>query len=236
MRVLLTGASGFIGRQCYKFLKELGCEVVGICNKNNIADSHLVKLDLLETHPKYLKEFVEYTRADTLLHTAWDVGPGYQNSVNNLAWAAKSLELVKEFYATGGKRVVTVGSCFEYDFTYRIENYPLHENYIGQKSPTTVYGTSKLSMYNMIRKYAESKNLNYAHARVFYLFGPHEASNRLVPSITRSLLEKGTADCSHGAQIRDFMYVEDVADAIVTLTTFPSTNGLFNIGSGKKQL
>jgi nucleoside-diphosphate-sugar epimerase len=66
----------------------------------------------------------------------------------------------------------------------------------------------------------------------FFLYGPYENRTRLVPSIINSLLQEKTAPCSSGIQIRDYLFVEDVADAFVRLLN-SSVNGPVNIASGK---
>jgi len=73
--------------------------------------------------------------------------------------------------------------------------------------------------------------LSSAWGRIFFLYGPHEHSDRLVPSVILSVLKGKPAPCSHGNQVRDFLYVEDVASAFVTLLE-SSVQGPVNIGSG----
>ena len=66
---------------------------------------------------------------------------------------------------------------------------------------------------------------------IFFLYGPHEPPGRLIPSVIQALLKGEFARCSHGRQIRDFLYVEDVAEAFVALLDSDIT-GPVNIASG----
>jgi UDP-glucuronate decarboxylase len=227
MRVLLTGASGFIGRQCYRILKERGHEVIGLCHENSI-DKNMISCDLLGfvEVPHHLKDFISKYECDTLLHLAWYIGPNYRNSSKNLDWLAASLKLVNTFYECGGTRVMTIGSCFEDTV-----------GPIGPKMnyPHTLYGLSKLSLYELLERSATINQLNYIHARLFYLFGPNESPYRLVPATIRALLNNIKIEHDNGEQFRDFLYVEDVADAIVTTLEFPSVTGLLNVGSGQQR-
>ena len=74
--------------------------------------------------------------------------------------------------------------------------------------------------------------LSSATGRVFFLYGPGENLNRLIPSVIGSLLQGKAAACTDCNQIRDFLYIEDVADALVSLTD-SDVQGVVNVGSGK---
>ncbi|WP_407873322.1 NAD-dependent epimerase/dehydratase family protein [Paenibacillus melissococcoides] len=78
----------------------------------------------------------------------------------------------------------------------------------------------------------EELGVSSGWARIFHLYGPREAGNRLVSAIIRALLEGKEALCTHGRQYRDFLYVKDVAAALVAML-FSDVQGTVNIGSGK---
>jgi nucleoside-diphosphate-sugar epimerase len=84
----------------------------------------------------------------------------------------------------------------------------------------------------MVEAYANQTNLSAAWARLFFLYGPFEDSNRLVASVIRSLLKSQPALCSSGNQQRDFLYVEDAASALVALLN-SDVRGPVNIASGQ---
>ena len=128
-RVLLTGASGFIGRQAIPALIKRGYEVhcIGrsgkpdsIANENNVIWH---QGNLLQKND--ISDLIHAISPTDLLHLAWDVTPGsYLESIYNFDWVVSSLHLLKEFAASGGTRAVCAGTCFEYDLRYRycIEN------------------------------------------------------------------------------------------------------------------
>ena len=118
--VLLTGASGFVGRHCLRFLAEEYDEVHAVSSRELPLSSDKIvwhRVDLLESAP--LSELMSQVRPTHLLHFAWIVTPGvYWSSPDNFRWVQASLELLRLFGENGGKRVVTAGSCAEYDWNY----------------------------------------------------------------------------------------------------------------------
>lgn len=229
-RVLVTGLSGFIGRHTIPFLLEKGFEVHGIIPesepKPTAQNVFWHTADLLDS--KQIAKLFEKLKPSHLLHFAWVTAHGaYWTSPENLRWLQNSLELVHSFKTSGGKRIVVAGSCAEYDWQYRycIENLtPLN--------PATLYGAAKNSLHDILMAYSHQEYLSTAWGRVFFLYGPYENQSRLVPSVVNALLNHQPAPCTHGNQIRDFLYVEDIASAFVALLDSDLTDAV-NIASGK---
>jgi nucleoside-diphosphate-sugar epimerase len=73
-----------------------------------------------------------------------------------------------------------------------------------------------------------------AWGRIFFLYGPHEHPDRLVASVIRSILAGQPARTSHGRQIRDYLYADDVADAFVAVLDrgAQGVSGPYDIGTG----
>ncbi len=227
-RVLLTGATGFIGRHTLPSLRERGYEVHAVSSRNvgrSGAGMHWHRADLLEA--REIQGLVAEVRPTHLVHLAWNVEPGaYWTSPANLRWVAASLELVRSFAEGGGERAIFAGTCAEYNWSSGrcIEREtPL--------IPATLYGTCKHSLQQMVTAYARETRFSVAWARIFFLFGPHERPGRLVPSVIGSLLRQEPARCTAGEQVRDFLHVADVADALVA-TLDSSVEGPINIASG----
>jgi nucleoside-diphosphate-sugar epimerase len=227
-RVLVTGASGFIGRHTLPLLVERGFEV------HAVSRSALASLpDGVHTHSANLldsqqaMELVRKVQPTHLLHLAWEAVPGrFWHSEENFQWVASTLALIREFANHSGQRFVGAGTCAEYDWSFGICNEkstPL--------SPQSVYGLSKRTTFELCQSFAELRRLEFVWGRVFLLYGPHERPERLVSSVILSLLKGVEARCSHGEQIRDFLHIEDAAGAFVALLD-SSIEGAVNIGSG----
>ena len=229
-KVLVTGASGCIGRQAVPVLLARGWDVhcVGLepSPPPEFAGVTWHIADLLA--PGAPAQAVKEAGADALLHLAWFIAPGrWAVSPENLDWVTASLALVRAFHEGGGSRVVVSGSCLEYDWDYGL---------CGERRtpcrPHTLYGTCKDALHSLLEGFARQSGLSLGWARIFFLYGPHEHPDRLVASVIRSLVGGARAQCSHGRQVRDYLYAGDVADALVTLLESDVT-GPVNIGSGE---
>lgn len=229
-RIVVTGATGFIGRHCLPILEQNGYEIHAFSTrppsdaKNSLTHWH--EIDLFDRTK--LKALMAELNPSHLLHLAWYVEAGkFYNSSKNYRWVQASLDLLLDFLECGGKRVAVAGSCAEYDWKYSccIEG-------LTPMKPNTVYGACKYALQEMFSKLIDRGDVSGVWGRIFFLYGPYEHPARLVSSVIRSLLMNRTADCSHGNQIRDFLYVKDVADAFVALLESNIT-GPVNIVSGE---
>ena len=233
-RIILTGATGFIGKHCIQPLLAKGFELHGISSQIAPSERNFEPNPNIEWHQVDLLDVATIARLmpliqpTHLLHLAWCVTPGaWATSIDNFTWVQASLELVRQFYEAGGRRAVLVGSDYEYDV-----NFGFCSEHLTPLQPSTFYGACKVGLNSLVAAYAHRTELSLAWARFFSLYGPHEHPNRLVSSVIRSLLKQEPAHCSHGQQIRDFLYVQDAADALVTLLDSEMT-GSVNIASGQ---
>jgi nucleoside-diphosphate-sugar epimerase len=226
-RVLVTGASGFIGRHTLPALALRGFEVHAVSSQprpSPAADARWHRSDLLRGAD--VRQLMDSVQPTHLLHLAWFAVPGqFWTSPENLRWVQASLELLSVFESVGGRRLVAAGSCAEYEWSdvdCDEHDTPLR--------PATLYGTCKHALHLVMEKFAD-RRLSTAWGRVFHLYGPHEHPDRLVPSVICSLLDGRPAQCTLGTQVRDFLHVADVAGAFVALLDSPVGGGV-NIASG----
>lgn len=227
-RVLVTGATGFIGSHCLASLVQRGYEVHAVSTKLRMkAESSIVwhQADLLDDSS--CVRLMELVKPTHLLHLAWYVVPGKLIASDlNFDWVSSSMELLRAFQRQGGRRVVMSGSSYEYDWNYGY----CHERRT-PTAPNTIYGVCKHALDVMVQAFCQAHSLSHAWPRVFFLYGPNEHPDRLVSSVIRSVLQGQEARCSHGKQIRDYLHVQDVADALVSVLD-SGIEGAVNIGSG----
>jgi nucleoside-diphosphate-sugar epimerase len=117
---------------------------------------------------------------------------------------------------SGVQRAIAFGSGFE----YKPEAHPLSErDAIG---PTTIYGATKVAASVIARHFREVGGIEVTVARPFSLYGPRERLTRFVPYVVTSALAGRPIEMSSGSQRRDYLYVEDLADAIAQIAQAPA--------------
>ncbi len=229
-RVLVTGASGFIGLNSLPLLKRLGYEVHAVSGSQSLQPGDgAIKwhsANLLNTGD--IESLLSKVKPTHLLHFAWYAIPGkFWTAHENLDWVRATIVLMRAFSNQGGQRAVMAGTCAEYDWSFDFcseETTPCR--------PTTLYGTCKHSIQLLLDAWSVQEGMSSAWGRIFFLYGPREHSSRLVPHVIRSLVHGEPAKCTHGEQVRDFMHVEDVAAAFVALLD-SKVRGIVNIASGE---
>jgi len=211
--VLVTGASGFVGRHVVAALRELDVQVL---------DPTRVELDLLV--PSEAGRWLARHRPTALVHLAWETTPGvYGDSPQNGRWLEASTELFDAFRAQGGQRALFVGSCAEYDWSAGLceeDRTPL------------AYGSAYARAKNALRMRVLGRGLDTVWARLFFLIGPGEKEGRLVPSLHAAMV-RGEPALLRGAELcRDYLDVRDAGRALALLLLRGGT-GAVNVGSGR---
>lgn len=228
MKVLLTGASGFLGQHVLQCLLEQGLDVVILGRSRPVGTEHCVwhKVDLLTS--QNLAEELVNSQATHLIHLAWYAEHGaYWQSPLNLRWVDASMRLLQAFSNHGGRHAVMVGSCAEYDWSHgylREASSPL--------APASLYGSAKDATRRLAQAWSVSTDLSLAWAHVFYPFGPGEAKGRMLPSLIEVFRGRAPAFGVNAAAYRGLLPVQDAARALVHLL-LQGCKGRFNICSGQ---
>lgn len=217
-KVLVTGGSGFVGRACAEFLRARRADVIAPPSRDlNLLDNTAVR------------RFLDRSRPTHLLHAAWrPVRGDIMVSPENVIWQQASLSLLQAFHAAGGRRAAFVGSCAEYDWSHgtcRTGITPLN--------PASAYGKAKNALRIAACSYAMAAGLSLVWPRVFFVYGPREHESRLSAYVLNSLLRGQPAELTHGEQIRDYLYIRDVAEGVVA-ALFSGIEGEIDIASGQR--
>ena len=227
-KILLTGASGFIGSQVLAELLRRNYRVHAVVHSGGVKPHPGVtvhRLDLLDAAA--VEAFMAEQKFTHLLHLAWYVGKKLHVHENNMNWLAASLLLLESFAHHGGRLFLGAGSCAEYEYRYGL----LRE----EETPTNsgiLYGNAKNSLFRMAGVYCAQAGMHFQWPRIFNLYGPGEKAQRLMPSVILSCLRGEDVCVSDCMNFLDYLYVGDTARGIADV--FESgLSGAVNICSGR---
>jgi dTDP-6-deoxy-L-talose 4-dehydrogenase (NAD+) len=230
MTALLTGATGFVGRQVHKALAQRGVAVRAVI-RNGTAARLAAPAERIVTTPDLFAEkaawWAEACRGvETVVHAAWYAETGqYLHSPKNQDCLRGTLELARGAIDAGVRRFVGIGSCFEYDVTAGTLSTKT------RLDPQTPYAAAKVATFQALSQLLPSRGVAFAWCRLFYLHGEGEDGRRLVPYLRHRLSRGEPAELTSGTQVRDFLDVTEagrmIADAAVG-----TVQGPVNICSG----
>lgn len=232
MRILVTGASGFVGSRLTAMAIAEGADVTVLAEPQDpltrlegmLPRLRVIRRDLGDVAA--LEPEVERLAAEICIHLAWYTEPGkYLEAEENVRLLSASLGLLQMLTRVGCGHVLVSGTCAEYDTS---------QGYLREDSPTrpaTLYAAAKHALYTVGDRLTSLSGMGLTWARLFYMYGPGEHPRRLIPSVIRSLRAGEDFRATPGSQVRDYLYVEDVAGALWHLARHRIA-GVYNVCSG----
>lgn len=228
MKVILTGATGFVGRYVERELGRLGIEYISLQRRAD-CNERVIQMDLLAPHE--LGALFQKLKPTHLIHLAWYTEHGkYWDSDLNLRWVLATKHLVEAFCSSGGQHIVITGTCAEYDSTY---GYCVEE--VTPIKPNSLYGVCKDATRNITQLVVKKHGASMSWARIFFPYGPGESSQRLLPSLFKAFKGEVLPFGVNASCYRDLLHVGDAARAILTCA-LSKFDGAVNICSGKPVL
>ncbi|AJO77251.1 MULTISPECIES: NAD-dependent epimerase/dehydratase family protein [Pseudomonas] len=231
-QVLVTGATGFVGRHLVSALLAKGIAVRAVARRLDVArqmpwfdsvefveaDIHLASLDVVA-----LTEGI-----DAMAHLAWPGLPNYQALVHFERTLPADYRFIKQVVACGVRQVLVTGTCFEYG----LQSGPLSEQTLPQ--PNTPYGLAKHSLRLFLAALQREHSFTLQWARLFYLHGAGQNPNSLLAALDRAI-DAGEAsfDMSAGEQLRDFLEIETAAAYLAAILQRRDFDGVVNCASGQ---
>jgi nucleoside-diphosphate-sugar epimerase len=232
MKVVVTGAAGFIGSHLVRLALAEGHAVTAIVRPGSDRwrlhdiESRLTLIESDLADGRALARRLSLDRPDLCLHMAWRGWSGSPATVEeNIVSLGIGLEVMRIVAELGCARFVAAGTCFEYD-----TSHPL----LSETTPTQphdLYGSCKRALFQVAEQFSSLTKMSIAWPRIFYSYGPYEDRRRLVPSVVLALLRGEPAATTAGEQQRDYLHVEDVAAAIWAVAQ-SDFSGAVNIASG----
>ena len=234
MKLLLTGATGFVGRHVLAKLQQhaIPLRVVVRAGRHNLLPS--TQLEIIEVDDLFTQS-VAWWQANAqgvthVLHVAWYAEPRiYLQSPKNLDCLIGTLMMAKGCALAGVTRFVGVGTCFEYDTSQgRLSiDTPL--------KPDSPYAAAKVAAYWALQAFFSQASIAFAWCRLFYLYGEAgdgEDVRRLVPYVRHKLAQGLPVQLTHGQQVRDYLNVQEAAQELIDVLLGGKT-GAINVCSGQ---
>lgn len=231
-KIVITGATSFIGTHLINELLNRNCLIYAIVrpNSGNIiripVDERIHVIELKMSDYNSISEYVE--SADLFYHFAWEgVRAPYRDDAllqyNNYV---ASVQAMQQAIKIGCKSFVGAGSQAEYgvgDGTYFETS---------QCSPVTEYGKEKLHACMELSEIACENNIHFVWTRIFSLYGKYDYQNSLVMSCIKKMRNNEDVPLTLCTQQWDYLYVEDAVRAISMLADVQVESGIYNVASG----
>ncbi len=235
MKILLSGATGFIGTHVLRILIRDGHQIH--------ATAHHARHELPENFPRdqviYCpyhagKENTGFSQSfrvpETVIHLAWEGLPRYREAFHKEKVLPEQITFLEDLLRNGCRNLIVSGTCLEYG----LQEGCLSEDMDAR--PVTAYAEAKYQLHQHLLKLQEVLKFKLNWLRLFYTWGPGQNPASLIPQLEQAIREgRKSFDMSHGEQIRDFVPVQKVAACIARLAANDSNQGIVNICSGRGQ-
>lgn len=231
MKILLTGATGFIGSAFARLALARGHCLAGLVLPTEKVPAALEEAPQFTAIRGTLGDLpwneVKDFQPDTCVHSAWITTPGiYLESPENYKFLEHSFEFLRNVREHGTKHIVALGTCIE----YRITEEPLSEGRT-PIDPTTVYSRCKNQLRLKLEAEAKRDPFQLCWARVFYPYGPGEHPSRLCSSILAKLASGEKVTLKTPQSTKDYIFIADLAEALLTVIENRFA-GTINLGTG----
>lgn len=231
MKVLVTGATGFVGRHVVPCLLERGHNVIAVARDEGKARAMSwtgdVRFVACDVHGPAGDRHATFDGVDAVIHLSWPGLPNYQSLFHFEANLPADYRFLKSLVEAGVGRVLVTGTCFEYGMQSGClnESLPTH--------PANPYGLAKDTLRKFLEALRERQPYVLQWARLFYMHGAGQNPNSLLAQLDRAIDNGETAfNMSGGEQLRDYLPVDEVAAKLVALVERPHAQGVYNVCSG----
>ena len=232
-RVLVTGATGFIGGHLINELLKKDYSVIASSSNIKTAKekSWFSNVEYLPLDFSNIDDSINYYdyfgKPDILIHLAWEGLPNYLEDFHLKQNLPRHEIFLKNIISNGLKDLTVTGTCFEYG----MQEGCLIESQTAK--PENAYAKAKLYLYESLDSFIKNKEISLKWARLFYMFGEGQSTKSLISQLDKALETNQEAfNMSGGQQVRDFLPIETVANYLVQSAMQKEVDGIINCCSG----
>lgn len=234
MKVLVTGATGFIGNHVLNTILKYNKYDVIATSINSIEDAKnflwykdvdYISLDLNKPVDNYFKVFKE---PDTLIHLSWEGLPNFKDLYHFERNVIYNYNFLKNMIKNGLKNLNVIGTCLEYG----LQEGRLSEHL--QTKPVIAYALGKDTLRKFIEELNKFFKFNFKWIRLFYMYGEGQSPKSILPQLNKALDNNDEVfNMSGGEQLRDYLSIEKVAEYIIKISLQEKVLGIINCCSGE---
>ena len=226
MKILVSGATGFLGSNITKKLK-LNHKVMILTRKKKSNQKNVIQvqcdLNIKESYIKKIKNF----QPELFLHLAWEGIPNF-----NISNCNKNIRISKNIIGEvikikACKKIIVSGSCLEYDSLVKRAKENSKLNYKNN------FSKAKIKLYKWINKKIDKTNISFSWVRIFYVYGNGQRAGSLIPTLLKNLKENKKIDVKYPNNNCDFIHIDDVVRFFMLIITKKFKSGIYNLGTGK---
>lgn len=226
MRILVTGATGFIGLPLTRHLVEQGHEILALSRSPLKSEKSINWLSADLSFPETYQDAIRSFEPEILIHLAWQDIPdfSFEKSENNLN---QSLDFFSYIISLGCfKKIIVSGSCFEFN---QLNGECLESD---KGTPKDNFTWAKHSLRLWLEVECKKEDIKLGWMRIFYVYGPRQRSDSLIPSILNNLQNGKLPHIRTPKNSNDFVFIDDVIEAFSNAISMQYPSGIYNLGSG----
>ena len=233
-KVLVTGATGFIGNYVIQELLKSGCSIIATSADREKAGrsswfdrvAH-IPFDLTKLDPS-ANYYQIFQQPDLMIHLAWEGLPNYKSEFHLTENLPRHFDFLSDLIKNGLRDLTVTGTCLEYGMQEGClkEDMPVF--------PSNPYAIAKNELRRLLQALQTDQAFSFKWVRLFYMYGKGQNPNSLLSQLDKALANKEEVfNMSGGEQVRDYLPVEKVAEYIVKIALQNQVSGVINCCSGQ---
>lgn len=233
MKVVVTGATGFIGNYLIRDLLDRKLEVFATSSNWGRA-KEMDWFSRVSYHAFSIGDDMDektvcfFEDADVVIHLAWQGLPDFKSDNHIHLYLKQQKKFITQLTTLKIKRLINIGTCLEYG---------LQEGGLSEEMPVCPVVNYAIAK-NELRLYTEQIESSFENGtcwiRLFYMFGEGQSKKSFLPQLHQAIIEqRETFDMSDGEQERDYLPVQKVSEYIARIALNQNAQGIINCASGK---